>query len=129
VLLVVGDSSPAVDAVVRILGCLCHRAGGQAKELGEAGRAHACAVTLLAISPAQLALLFQTAGELLLIPGCLSPLSVRCYLIATALGTIATAVPVNCKCFPSARNLLLVFGLVLWGWSSALGHYGSEELF
>lgn len=56
------------------------------------------------------------------------PPSVHHYLIATALGTIATAVPVNRKYFPLERNLLLVFELVLWCWSCALGHYGSREL-
>lgn len=83
--------------------------GRRAKKLREAGRAHARAATSLAIDPAQLALLFQTAGELPLIPCCLSPLSVHHYLIATALGTIATAVPVNRKYFPLERNLPLVF--------------------
>lgn len=49
--------------------------GGRAKKLREAGRADARAATSLAIDPARLALLFQTAGELPLVPCCLSPLS------------------------------------------------------
>lgn len=102
--------------------------GRRAKKLRDASGAHARAAASLAIDPAQLALLFQTAGELPLIPRCLSPLSVHHYLIATALGTIAPAVPVNRKYFPLERNLLLVFELVLWCWSSAPGHCGSEEL-
>lgn len=97
-------------------------------KLCEASKACTHAAAPLAIAPAPLALLFQAAGELPLIPCCLSPLSVHHYLIATALGTIATAVPVNRKYFPLERNLLLVFELVLWCWSCALGHYGSREL-
>lgn len=126
----VGDSSPAVDAVVRIYLDVSATVllGSWAMKLCEAGRARSHAAALLAIDPAQLALLFQAAGELPLISCCLSPLSVHHYLIATALGTIATAVPVNRKHFPLERNLLLVFELVLWCWSCALGHCGSKEL-
>lgn len=42
-----------------------------------------------------------------IIPDCLYPLCAT--LIATVLGTIARAIPVNHKYFPSERNLLLAF--------------------
>lgn len=88
----------------------CHHAGGQGRQdAAESGRACAHPAASLAIDPARLALPFQTTGELPLIPHCLPPLPVQHYSIATALGTIATAVPVNRKYFPLERNLLLVF--------------------
>lgn len=81
--------------------------GRQPKMLSEPGRAPRGAANLASYQSSPDGYPLSGCRRAAIIPDCLYPLCAT--LIATVLGTIARAIPVNHKYFPSERNLLLAF--------------------